>query len=200
MFLGLKLKLVTERNTEKKQSLTRDLVLKTRQHLSFWICLATASCICRRWIRKETLILQPTQQHGLQHGFDFSTEMDALMPKRLCALFNSRNLIYYIMGELMFSLAFYLAERKQGHIAKALLSYPKIQFTGMWNGSTFRSHSSSNYISHLPVLDAVSGQLLQQTEACRCIPAKEYQVEWQPFFSCHQKWGSKCFAQPSVIF
>lgn len=38
-----------------------------------------------------------------------------LMPKRLCALFNSRNLIYCIMGELIFSLAFYLTESKQGH-------------------------------------------------------------------------------------
>lgn len=54
MFLVLKLNLVTERNTEKKQSLTRALVVKNRQHLSFWVCLLTAACICRTWIRKET--------------------------------------------------------------------------------------------------------------------------------------------------
>lgn len=117
-----------------------------------------------------------------------------LTSKRLCALFNSRNLIYYIMGELIFSLAFYLTERKQGH------RLPKNPVHQIWNGSTFRSHSSSNYFSQLSVLDAVSGQLVQHTEVWRYIPAKEYQLEWQPFFSCHQKWGSKCFAQPSVIF
>lgn len=45
MFLVLELKLVTERTTEKKKSLTRALVVKYMQHLSF-LSLSGDSCLC----------------------------------------------------------------------------------------------------------------------------------------------------------
>lgn len=193
----------TERNTEKKQSLTTALVVKNRQYLRFWVCLATAAYICSwRWIGKETLVLQPSQQQD----FVFSTEKDAFLDSLWC----QKYFVHFLTQEIWFTalwgnlFSLLPSTWQKGSRAidfpQVLISKPKIQFTGVWNGSTFRSHSSSNYISHLPVLDAVSGQLLQQMKACRYIPAKEYQVERYTFFSCQQKWGSKCFAQPSVIF